>query len=111
LRAHAAEPLNLLPGPRLEERPGGERFVEAFTRDTPVVELHAACGRDPQSPHDRDEVYFVISDSGDFVGRHARFSCGDALFIGARIEHRGENFSDDLATWIVPYGPQVGEKP
>jgi hypothetical protein len=26
------------------------------------------------------------------------------------VEHRFENFSHDFVTWVVFYGPQVGEK-
>ena len=76
------------------------------------IEIYAPLGRDPQTPHDRDEVYFVISGSGDFVvaGERRRCGAGDALFVAASVAHRFENFSEDFATWVVFYGPPGGEK-
>jgi len=76
-----------------------------------MVELYAPVGSDPQNPHDRDEVYFVTSGSGDFVvaGERHRFAAGDALFVAAKVEHRFENFTSDFATWVVFYGPVGGE--
>jgi mannose-6-phosphate isomerase-like protein (cupin superfamily) len=112
LKASVSELLQSLPGPRSARWPDGERFVEAFAHGTLVVELYAPVGSDPQTPHDRDEVYFVISGSGDFVvaGERAPFKAGDALFAAARVEHRFENFSLDFASWVVFYGPAGGEK-
>src|SRR4051812_27667622 len=111
LKASPAELAKRLPRPATERWPEGEYFVEAFARGSLAVELYAPPGRDSQSLHDRDEVYFVISGRGDFVvsGERTRFAAGDALFVPAGAEHRFENFSDDFATWVVFYGPQGGE--
>jgi mannose-6-phosphate isomerase-like protein (cupin superfamily) len=111
LKAPAPELLARLPGPRTARWPEGERFVEAFAHGSLVVELYAPTGTDPQSPHERDEVYFVISGSGDFVvnGERTRFGPGDALFVPAKTEHRFENFTPDFATWVAFYGPVGGE--
>jgi mannose-6-phosphate isomerase-like protein (cupin superfamily) len=38
------------------------------------------------------------------------FAVGDALFVAAGVEHRFENFSDDLAAWVAFYGPEGGER-
>jgi mannose-6-phosphate isomerase-like protein (cupin superfamily) len=91
---------------------GGERFVAAFTHGTLEVELYAPRGHDPQTPHSRDEVYVVVSGSGEFVSedkRHA-FKPGDFLFVAAGVPHRFEKFSDDLAVWVLFYGPDGGER-
>jgi mannose-6-phosphate isomerase-like protein (cupin superfamily) len=111
LKASASELLQRLPGPVSSKWPDGERFVEAFSHGSLIVELYAPTFRDPQTPHDRDEVYFVLSGSGDFVvaGERSRFAGGDALFVGAGIEHRFENFSADFTAWVVFYGPPGGE--
>ncbi|MDR3389821.1 MAG: cupin domain-containing protein [Rudaea sp.] len=102
----------MLPGPCTARWPDGERFVEAFAHGTLAVELYAPVGRDPQSPHNRDEVYFVISGCGDFLnaGERTPFRAGDALLVAAGVEHRFENFSEDFATWVVFYGPAGGER-
>jgi mannose-6-phosphate isomerase-like protein (cupin superfamily) len=111
LKASASELLQRLPGPPSPKSPDGVRFVEAFAHGSLVVELYAPVARDPQSPHDRDEVYFVISGSGDFVvaGECTHFAAGDALFVAAGIEHRFKNFTPDFTTWVVFYGPPGGE--
>ena len=33
------------------------------------------------------------------------------MLIAAGTEHRFEDFSDDLAVWVVFYGPDGGEVP
>jgi mannose-6-phosphate isomerase-like protein (cupin superfamily) len=106
-RLTVAEALARLPGP------AGERYVELFTHGTLSVELYAPRGNDPQEPHTRDEVYVVVQGSGYFrngESRH-RFGPGDLLFVPAGVVHRFEDFSDDLAVWVVFYGPEGGEIP
>jgi hypothetical protein len=74
--------------------------------------LYAPRGVDVQPPHRRDEVYVVVRGEGWFVNgpdRH-RFGHGDLLFVRAGVEHRFEDFSDDLAVWVIFYGPQGGEQ-
>ena len=38
-----------------------------------------------------------------------RFGSGDLLFVPAGVVHRFEEFTDDLAVWVVFYGPEGGE--
>ena len=68
-------------------------------------------GEDLQTPHEQDELYVVVSGSGDFVlgGERISFTSGDVLFARAGIEHRFENISQDFATWVIFYGPKGGE--
>ncbi len=49
--------------------------------------------------------------SGEFVCGEARtpFNATDILFAAAGVEHRFENFSGDLAVWVLFYGPEGGE--
>jgi hypothetical protein len=44
-------------------------------------------------------------------GKRDGFEAGDLLFVAAGTEHQFEEFSDDLAVWVVFYGPQGGEVP
>lgn len=104
--ATVAGALERLPGP------GGERFARVLGHGTMEVEVYAPRGQDPQEPHTRDELYFVVRGSGEFVNgpdRHP-FGPGDALFVPAGVEHRFEVFTDDLAVWVVFYGPEGGEE-
>jgi mannose-6-phosphate isomerase-like protein (cupin superfamily) len=106
-RLTVGDALARLPGP------AGERYVELFRHGTLSVELYAPRGHDPQTPHTRDEVYVVVTGRGEFVndGARQRFGPGDLLFVPAQVEHRFENFTDDLAVWVVFYGPEGGEVP
>jgi mannose-6-phosphate isomerase-like protein (cupin superfamily) len=72
------------------------------------VRHYAPKGNDPQTPHDRDELYFVISGTGVFErnGEGTPFKAGDALFAAAGDQHRFAKFSDDFATWVLFYGPK-----
>jgi mannose-6-phosphate isomerase-like protein (cupin superfamily) len=89
----------------------GKRFVEVFSHGSLVVEVYAPRGTDPQTPHTRDEVYFVASGTGKFVTPDKRqpFKPTDFLFVPAGVEHRFEDFSDDFAVWVLFYGPEGGE--
>lgn len=75
------------------------------------LEYYAPRGRDTQMPHDRDELYVVISGHGWFRNGEARheFAAGDVMFVPAGTEHRFEQFSDDFATWVIFWGPKGGE--
>jgi mannose-6-phosphate isomerase-like protein (cupin superfamily) len=113
LRASVVDLLQRLPGHHTANWPEGERFTEAFARGTLFVELYAPEAIDAQKPHTRDEVYFVVSGSGEIVvaGERTHFAAGDALFVPAGAVHRFENFSAGFVTWVVFYGPEGGESP
>jgi Cupin domain len=78
---------------------------------SPELELryYAPDQRDLQTPHDRDEIYVVITGRGFFVRNTERvpFESGDVLYAAADDSHRFEDFSPDFATWVVFYGPRV----
>lgn len=106
VRIPAASQLAKLPGEN------GQRFVVAFEHGTLAAELYAPRGVDGQHPHTRDEVYIVIAGSGTFVCADERvpFEPHDFLFVPAGVPHRFVDFSDDLAVWVVFYGPEGGER-
>ncbi|HEY8225440.1 MAG TPA: cupin domain-containing protein [Pyrinomonadaceae bacterium] len=91
--------------------PGGKRFATLFEHGSLSVEIYAPRGTDPQQPHSRDEVYVVATGSGDFVCGEVRmkFGPGDLLFVAAGVPHRFEDFTNDLAVWVIFYGPEGGE--
>ena len=88
-------------------------FLNVFERGTLQLEVYKPEKTDLQEPHTRDEVYVVISGTGEFLndGKRSTFAPGDFLFVPAGIEHRFENFTDDFATWVIFYGPEGGENP
>ena len=89
----------------------GKRFAPIFEHGSLQVEIYAPRGVDPQSPHDRDEIYVVVSGRGTFVNGSVRlpFTRGDVLFAAAGEVHRFEEFSDDLVVWVFFYGPIGGD--
>jgi mannose-6-phosphate isomerase-like protein (cupin superfamily) len=105
-RLTVAEALARLPGP------GGERFASVLERGELLIEIYAPRGRDPQQPHTRDELYVVVGGTGFFLNGDARerFGPGDVLFVPAGVVHRFENFTDDLAVWVIFYGPEKNSK-
>ena len=48
-------------------RAGGQRYVTMFQHGTLELEYYQPVKSDPQKPHTRVEVYFVISGRGSFV--------------------------------------------
>ncbi len=104
-RVGVAEALEKLPGP------AGERWAVLLEHGTLEIEIYAPRGTDPQKPHTRDEVYFVVTGRGEFVNgsTRERFAPGDVLFVPAHEEHRFESFTDDLVVWVMFYGPEGGE--
>lgn len=104
-RVTVAEAMAHLPGP------DGARFAPVLEHGSLLVEIYAPRGHDPQTPHTRDELYVVVQGEGTFVnGPHRTpFGPGDVLFVPAGVVHRFEAFTDDLAVWVMFYGPEGGE--
>ncbi len=81
----------------------GDRFLELFKQGSLSVEVYKPDKIDNQKPHDKDEIYVIISGYGEFLLEKERttFSPGDILFVPAKAEHRFENFTDNFATWVL----------
>lgn len=96
--------------------PEGRRSALAFHDGDIEVRIYTPRGQDPQTPHDRDELYIVARGHGKFrVGNRVEaFVPGALLYVAAHEMHRFEDFSDDFATWVVFYGavkqpPAIGD--
>jgi len=94
----------------LSEAPD-RRTATLFMHGSLKVMLYTPRGSDTQVPHDRDEVYVIVGGSGRFrLGDNTfRFKTGDVIFVPSGAEHRFEQFTDDLAAWVMFYGPSGGE--
>ena len=84
---------------------------------TMTLRFYAPQGRDPQTPHDQDEVYIVVSGRGTVVSgptedrlERKAFGPGDAIFVPAGHVHRFIDFTPDFGTWVVFWGAKGGEK-
>ncbi|MDQ4123606.1 MAG: cupin domain-containing protein [Acidobacteriota bacterium] len=111
MKLSVADLFKQLPQPPSEKYPEGVPFVAAFRHGTMSIELFAPRGADLQTPHEQDEIYVVVSGSGEFVrnGERINFTTGDLLFVPAGMPHRFENFSANFATWVIFYGAKGGE--
>lgn len=90
----------------------GRRSAEILRHGSLEVRWYAPRGEDPQTPHDRDEIYIVARGTGEFVRGAERVAFGphDLLFVPAGVAHRFENFSPDFATWVAFWGAVGGER-
>ncbi len=127
---------NVPPTPKLRATPEEARRIPidpgratalAMAHGTMELRWFSPTSYDPQTPHDRDELYVVVSGTGIFMRAvdsrplgddlslplmgedRVAFGPGDAIFVPAGTEHQFESFSDDFACWIVFYGPEGGE--
>ncbi len=71
-----------------------------------------AGGTDPQSPHDEDEVYYVLSGRATIrVGDEDRpVQPGSLIFVAAREEHRFHSIIEELRL-LVFFAPAHGDPP
>jgi mannose-6-phosphate isomerase-like protein (cupin superfamily) len=93
--------------------PAGEHAVSLLQHGTLHIKLSLPVIPNQQTPHAQDEVYVVIRGRGVFLhdGKRDPFEAGDLLFVAAGTEHRFEDFTEDLAVWVIFYGPRGGEVP
>ena len=80
-------------------------FAEVFKHGDLSVELYQPVGEDLQQPHERDEIYLIISGEGVFNhnGTRRPFKAGDLIHVAKHVAHRFETFSPDFATWVIFY--------
>jgi mannose-6-phosphate isomerase-like protein (cupin superfamily) len=107
---HLADAQARIPGP------AGEHAVSVMERGTLKAMVSLGCFAPlprPTTPHDQDEVYVILRGRGVFLhdGQRDPFGPGDLLFVAAGTEHRFEDFTEDLAVWVVFHGPSGGEVP
>jgi mannose-6-phosphate isomerase-like protein (cupin superfamily) len=97
----------LIPG-----RPG-DHFISVLRHGTLNVKLSIPVVPARQTPHEQDEVYVIVRGRGIFShdGKREPFKAGDLLFVAAGTEHQFEDCTEDLAVWVVFYGPKGGEEP
>ena len=90
---------------------GVMRFCYALKHGSMKLGLYAPAGHDTQGPHKQDELYVIAAGSGVFVkdGERRRFKAHDAIFVEAGVRHHFEDFTPDLAAWVIFWGPDGGE--
>ena len=103
----------LVEAQKLIRGPPGAHFVTVMQRGTVRALLSLPVSPNRQTPHAQDEVYIIMRGRGVLFhnGRRDKFETGDCIFVAAGVEHWFEDFSDDLAVWVVFYGRSGGEVP
>ncbi|MDQ2785004.1 MAG: cupin domain-containing protein [Chloroflexota bacterium] len=80
-------------------------FLRAPSLSTGLYILRAGT-RDPQQPHTEDEVYYVISGSGQITvaDEDRAVRAGSIVFVATGVEHRFHTITEDL-TILVFFAP------
>lgn len=102
-----------LPRPSTAEWPDGVFDTELLAHGTMSLDVFAPTAEDRRQPRHQDALYIVAHGSGSFMreGDTEELAQGDAVFVRAGDTHRFETMSDDLAVWVVTWGPEGGEAP
>jgi mannose-6-phosphate isomerase-like protein (cupin superfamily) len=100
-----------LPLPATPTWPEGVWDKSLFEHGTMSLIVFAPRGHDYQTKHSQDELYIVIKGSGKLMiaNQPHAFAEGDVLFVPAEKQHRFVDFTDDLTTWAIFWGPEGGE--
>jgi mannose-6-phosphate isomerase-like protein (cupin superfamily) len=103
--------LSQLPLPATAAWPEGVWDKTMLEHGTMSVLVFAPRGRDYQTKHSQDEIYIVMKGSGTLMvaDRPHKFCEGDVLFVPAETQHRFVDFTDNLITWAIFWGPKGGE--
>lgn len=90
----------------------GENWDEFLSRGKLYCGIYhlAAGANDGQSPHQEDEVYYVVSGVGKFTSGEKEMSvkAGDVLFVPALEAHRFHDITEDLELLVLFVRNQKG---
>ncbi len=91
---------------------GGTDLVQLSKYGNLSFDIYKPRGTDMQVPHDRDEIYMVISGKGTLNCNNKRtnYNQGDIVFVPAGTEHRWEGYSNDFYAWALLTTPNKGDK-
>jgi mannose-6-phosphate isomerase-like protein (cupin superfamily) len=114
MRIDLKSALSSLPLPATAAWPEGVWDKTVFSHGTMSVLVFTPRGRDYQTSHTQDELYIIMKGSGTLqIGRQEAtlfpFVPGDVLFVPAGKHHRFVEFTPDLITWAIFWGPPGGE--
>jgi mannose-6-phosphate isomerase-like protein (cupin superfamily) len=83
----------------------GRRYLEFLQAPTLSVGVyHLAVGQpDPQGPHTRDEVYYVLSGRAALQVAEERQAAGPGavVYVAAGVDHRFHDITEDLRVLVV----------
>lgn len=87
-----------------EREKRGRAYYEFLRVPTMSMGLYVlpAGGKDPQEPHDEDEVYYVLEGRAAItVGEEERpVQAGSVVFVAAEVPHRFHSIEEDLKIMV-----------
>ena len=97
------EALAVLPLPATAKWPDGTWYHTLFDQPGLQILMFAPKGTDYQTPHARDEAYFVMRGSAmlEMGETLTRVASGDMVWVPKMTRHRFTDISDDFAAWVV----------
>lgn len=92
-----------------DQQESGERYLQFINQGSLSLGLYVlpAGGTDLQTPHDEDEVYYVVSGHA-FVtvdGETRPVHPGSMIFVAKEVEHRFFGIEEELSL-LVFFAPQ-----
>jgi mannose-6-phosphate isomerase-like protein (cupin superfamily) len=92
-----------------EQRESGNPYLQFINQGTMSLGLYAlaAGSTDTQSPHDEDEIYYVVAGRGSIVvaGERRPVRPGSIVFVAKEVEHRFVDIEEDLSI-LVFFAPE-----
>ena len=100
------EALAPLPMPATSKWPDGEPYQCVLNQPGAQILIFAPRGTDHQTPHNRDEAYFIVTGSAtlEIEGKPHPVVAGDVAWLPRNVEHRFVDISDDFVTWVAFFG-------
>jgi len=93
----------------ISEREAGSKLYLEFLKVPDLsmgLYVLPAGGRDPQSPHTEDEVYYVVSGRARIIvaGEDRNVQAGSIVYVARNVEHRFHSIEEEL-TVLVFFAP------
>jgi mannose-6-phosphate isomerase-like protein (cupin superfamily) len=92
-----------------EQAESGKPYLQFINEGTMSLGLYvlAAGSTDTQSPHDEDEIYYVVAGRGTIVVAEEQRPVrpGSIVFVAKEVEHRFVDIEDDLSI-LVFFAPE-----
>jgi mannose-6-phosphate isomerase-like protein (cupin superfamily) len=92
-----------------QQAESGQPYLQFMNEGTMSLGLYvlAAGSADTQSPHEEDEIYYVVSGRGaiDVAGERRPVQPGSIVFVAKAVDHRFVDIEEDLSL-LVFFAPE-----
>jgi mannose-6-phosphate isomerase-like protein (cupin superfamily) len=92
-----------------QQADSGKPYLQFISEGTMSLGLYVltAGATDTQSPHEEDEIYYVVSGRGaiDVAGERRPVRAGSIVFVAKEVEHRFVDIEEDLSI-LVFFAPE-----